>query len=189
MVTKGLDFDRVNLVGVLDADMLLNRTDFRAFERAFQLITQVAGRAGRRDKRGKVLIQTGDPDHWVIQKIINHDYVGFYESEIIERKNYFYPPYFKIIEITLKHKDENILNAGANDLAEQLRVVFKERVLGPEFPVIKRIQQYYLKAITIKIEKDAPDKKVKERISEIIDNFYSVPYNKSIRTSINIDPA
>lgn len=189
MVTKGLDFDRVNLVGVLDADMLLNRTDFRAFERAFQLITQVAGRAGRRDKRGKVLIQTGDPDHWVIQKIINHDYVGFYESEIIERKNYFYPPYFKIIEITLKHKDENILNAGANDLAEKLRVVFKERVLGPEFPVIKRIQQYYLKAITIKIEKDAPDKKVKERISEIIDNFYSVPYNKSIRTSINIDPA
>lgn len=189
MVTKGLDFDHVNLVGVLDADMLLNRTDFRAFERSFQLITQVAGRAGRRDKRGKVIIQTGDPDHWVIQKIIDHDYVGFYESEIIERKNYFYPPFYKLIELTLKHKDENILNAGATELAQMLRGVFKERVLGPEFPVVKRIHQYYLKTITIKIEREASDQKVKERISEIIDNFYSVPRNKSIRTSINVDPA
>ncbi len=189
MVTKGLDFEHVNLVGVLDADMLLNRTDFRAFERSFQLMTQVAGRAGRREKRGKVIIQTGDPDQWVLQKILDHDYIGFYESEIIERKNYFYPPYYKIIELTLRHKDENILNAGATDLAGKLRSVFKERILGPEFPVVKKIQQYYLKKITIKIEKDVSDKKVKERISEIIDDFYSVPRNKSIRVSIDVDPA
>lgn len=189
MVTKGLDFDNVNLVGVLDADMLLNRTDFRAFERSFQLMTQVAGRSGRREKRGKVIIQTGDPEHWVIQKVIEHDFIGFFDSEIIERGNYFYPPFFKIIEITLKHRDENVLNKGALDLASALRNIFKERVLGPEFPVVKRIQNLFLKTITLKIERDANDKKVKERIHQLVDEFYSVPINKSIRVIIDVDPA
>ena len=189
MVTKGLDFSNVNLVGVLDADMLLNRADFRAFERSFQLMTQVAGRSGRREKRGKVIVQTGDPDHWVIQKVIDHDFVGFYTSEIIERSNFFYPPYFKVIELTLKHRDENMLNKAANDLATVLRASFKERVLGPEFPVVKRIHNLFLKKITLKIERDANDKRVKERVQKIIDDFYSVPLNKSIRTVINVDPA
>jgi len=189
MVTKGLDFDNVNLVGVLDADMLLNRTDFRAFERSFQLMTQVAGRSGRREKRGKVVIQTGDPDHWVIQKVIDHDFIGFFESEILERANYFYPPFYKIIEITLKHRDENILNKGASDFASALRDTFKERVLGPEFPVVKRIQNLFLKTITLKIERDANDKKVKERIHQLVDEFYCVPINKSIRVIIDVDPA
>lgn len=189
MVTKGLDFDNVNLVGVLDADMLLNRTDFRAFERAFQLITQVAGRSGRRTKRGEVIVQTGDPDHWVLRQVIEHDYKEFYKQEIIERKNYFYPPYYKVIEITLKHKDENILSSGASQLSSMLKNTFKERVLGPEFPVVKKIQNNFLKVITLKIEKEAPDKQVKERIKNIIDEFYSTPSNKSIRTSIDVDPA
>ncbi len=189
MVTKGLDFSNVNLVGILDADMLLNRANFRAFERSFQLMTQVAGRSGRREKRGKVIIQTGDPDHWVIEKVIDHDYVGFFESEIIERENYFYPPFFKIIEITLKNRDENIVNKAASDLASMLRDSFKERVLGPEFPVVKRIHNLFLKKITLKIERDAVDKKVKERIHQIIDEFYSVPSNKSIRVVIDVDPA
>lgn len=189
MISKGLDFSNVNLVGVLDADMLLNRTDFRAFERSFQLITQVAGRAGRREKRGKVIIQTGDPDHWVIEKIVNNDYIGFYRSELIERANFFYPPHYKIIEITLRHKDENQLNEAANALAQELRNVFKERVLGPEFPIVRKIQQYFLKSIVLKIEKSAPDKKVKERIQLIIDQFYSVPSNKSIRIATDVDPA
>lgn len=189
MVTKGLDFDNVNLVGVLDADMLLNRANFRAFERSFQLITQVAGRAGRREKRGKVIVQTGDPDHWVIQKIIDYDYVGFYESEILERANYFYPPFYKIIDITLRHRDENVLNVAASNLASSLKDAFKERVLGPEFPVVKRIQNFYLKKITLKIEKDANDKKVKEQVYRILDEFYSVPVNKSIRSTIDVDPA
>ena len=189
MVTKGLDFHNVNLVGILDADMLLNRTDFRAFERSFQLMTQVAGRSGRRDKRGQVIVQTGDPDHWVIRKVIDHDFLGFYQSEIIERANYFYPPYFKIIEITLKHKDENVINKAAFELADTLRSVFKERVLGPEFPIVKRVQNLFLKKITLKIERDANDKKVKERVQKIVDDFYSVPLNKSIRIVLNVDPA
>jgi primosomal protein N' (replication factor Y) len=189
MVTKGLDFSNVNLVGILDADMLLNRANFRAFERSFQLMTQVAGRSGRREKRGKVIIQTGDPDHWVIEKVMHHDFIGFYENEIIERENYFYPPFFKIIEITLKHKDENTVVKGASDLAAMLRDSFKERVLGPEFPVVKRIHNLFLKKITLKIERDAADKKVKERIHQIIDEFYSVPSNKPIRVVIDVDPA
>lgn len=189
MVTKGLDFDKVTLVGVLDADMLLNRSDFRAFERSFQLITQVAGRAGRREARGKVIIQTGDPDHWVIEKIMAYDYKGFVQAEMMERKNYFYPPYFKLIELTLRHKDENTLNEGANKLAELLKSSFKERVLGPEFPVIKRVNNYYLKTILIKIERDAPDKKIKEHLHLLIDRFYSAPLNKSIRVLIDVDPA
>ncbi|HIP33055.1 MAG TPA: primosomal protein N' [Crocinitomicaceae bacterium] len=189
MVTKGLDFNNVNLVGILDADMMLNRANFRAFERSFQLMTQVAGRAGRRKKRGKVIVQTGDPDHWVIQKVIDHAYEEFYASEIIERKNFFYPPYFKIIEITLKHRNENVLIKASSELADKLRLSFKERVLGPEFPVVKRIHNLFLKRITLKIEKDANDKKVKERIHQILDEFYSVPTNKSIRTVIDVDPA
>jgi primosomal protein N' (replication factor Y) len=189
MIAKGLDFDNVNLVGILDADMLLNRANFRAFERSFQLMTQVAGRSGRREKRGKVIVQTGDPEHWVIEKVIGHDFVGFYNSEIIERKNFFYPPYFKIIEITLKHKNENELNRAAAELAEKLRATFKERVLGPEFPSVKRIYNLFLKKITVKIERDANDKKVKERIHLIMDEFFSAPLNKSIRSVVDVDPA
>ncbi|MCH2226080.1 MAG: primosomal protein N', partial [Crocinitomicaceae bacterium] len=189
MVSKGLDFDNVNLVGILDADMLMNRANFRAFERSFQLMTQVAGRAGRRKKRGKVILQTGDPDHWVIQHIIQHDFINFYNSEIIERKNFFYPPFFKVIEITLKHRDENILHNASIELARALRSIFKERVLGPEYPVVKRINNLYLKKITLKIERDAGDKKVKERLQEIIDNFYSVPSNKAVRIIVDVDPA
>ena len=189
MVSKGLDFDNVSLVGILDADMLLNRPDFRAFERSYQLMSQVAGRSGRKGKRGNVIIQTGDPEHWVIQKVIQHDYKGFFESEIIERKNFFYPPFYKLIEFTLKHKDEYVVEKGASDLAGSLRDVFKERVIGPEFPVVRRIQNLYLKQIKLKLERDVSDKKIKERIQQLLDAFYSVPLNKSIRIIVDIDPA
>lgn len=189
MVSKGLDFDNVSLVGILDADMLLNRPDFRAFERSYQLMSQVAGRSGRKGNRGKVIVQTGDPDHWVIQKVIDHDYAGFYSAEILERKNFFYPPYYKLIEFTLKHKDENILDSASLEFAKSLRDVFKQRVIGPEYPVVRRIQNYYLKSIKLKIEKDAPDKKIKERIQQLVDAFYCVPLNKSIRILVDVDPA
>lgn len=189
MVSKGLDFKDVALVGILDADLMLNRSDFRAFERSFQLMSQVAGRAGRDHERGKVIIQTGDVDHWVIQKVHQHDYKGFYNAEIIERKNFFYPPFYKIINITLKHKDEQVVSSGAQQLATSLRSVFKERVLGPEFPVVRRIQNQFLKQIKLKIERDAPDSKIKDKISELIDNFYSHAAHKSIRVVIDVDPA
>lgn len=189
MVSKGLDFKDVHLVGILDADLMLNRSDFRAFERSFQLMTQVSGRAGRDQERGKVIIQTGDIDHWVIQKINQHNYIDFYNAEIIERKNFFYPPFYKIINLTLKHKDENLVNKGANSLSSALKAVFKERVLGPEFPPIRRIQNQFMKQIKLKIEKNAPDTPIKEKITEILDQFYSQPKYKSIRVVIDVDPA
>ena len=189
MVTKGLDFDNVSLVGILDADMLLNRADFRAFERSYHLMSKVAGRSGRKHKRGQVIIQTGDPDHWVIQKIIDHDYEGFYNSEIIERKNFFYPPFYKIIDITLKHKEENALDVSSIELAGKLKEVFKERILGPEYPVVRRVKNMYLKKITLKIEREAPERKVKEKLQQIINEFYISPSNKNIRIVVDVDPA
>ena len=152
-------------------------------------MSQVAGRSGRKNKRGSVVIQTGDVDNWVIQKVIDHDYKGFYESEIVERKNYFYPPFYKIIEFTLKHKDENLVNQASNEFAKSLREIFKERVLGPEFPVVARVNNQFIKVIKLKIERDAPEKKIKERINELIDSFFSAPVNKSIRLLIDVDPA
>jgi len=188
MISKGLDFKNVALVGILDADLMLQRSDFRAFERSFQMMSQVAGRAGRHNEQGKVLIQTKNIDHWVIKKIMQHDYTGFYETEIIERNNYFYPPYYKIINIVLKHKDEKKVSNAANELSQMLYEVFKERVLGPEFPTIKRIQNLFLKQIKIKIEKNVPDIAVKEKISELIDQFYTRVQFKSVRVAIDVDP-
>jgi primosomal protein N' (replication factor Y) len=188
MVSKGLDFDNVSLVGILDADMLLKRPDFRAYERSYQLMSQVAGRAGRKEKRGKVIIQTVDPDHWVIKLVEQHDYINFYKNEITERENYFYPPFYKLITLTLKNKEEYIVDRAALELANSLRTIFKERVLGPEFPIIKRIQNLYLKEIKLKIERTAPDKKVKERIAALLDEFYSKPANRVVKVVVDVDP-
>ena len=188
MVTKGLDFDHVSMVGILDADMLLNRPDFRAYERAFQLMSQVAGRAGRKEKQGKVVIQSAQAEHWVLERVMAHDFIGFYEVEIEERERFFYPPFYKIIQLTLKHEKEELVQEGAQFLADQLRNVFKERVLGPEFPIIKRIQNKFLKEIKLKIERGAPDKKVKAKILQDLDAFYENVRFKGIQISIDVDP-
>ncbi len=188
MVTKGLDFDNVSLVGILDADMMLRYPDFRSFERSFQLMSQVAGRAGRRNKRGKVIIQTGTPEHWIIQQVMHHDYVTMYKQELIERKNFGYPPYTKLIYLTLKHKSEQQLEGSAADLAQQLKAVFGSRIIGPEYPLVRKIQNSYIKIIRIKMEREASHKKIKGRLQEIINQFYASPVNKSVRISIDVDP-
>lgn len=188
MLSKGLDFENVSLVGILDADQMLNRPDFRAFERSYQLMSQVAGRAGRKNKKGTVIIQTGKPDHWIIQKVIANDYIGFYETEIIERKNFMYPPFFKLITISLKEKDDKKLVEGAAVLGNELKQVFGNRILGPEFPIIKRVNNFYINVITVKIEREFSPKKVKDKINEIIEQFYTQVSFKSIRISIDVDP-
>jgi primosomal protein N' (replication factor Y) len=187
MLSKGLDFDNVSLVGILDADHLLNRPDFRAYERGFQLMTQVAGRAGRKNKRGKVVIQTKQPDHWVLQLVSSHDTLQFIKNELIERKNFNYPPFSKLIIITLKHADENLLNRASQDLAMHLKSALKERVLGPEFPIVKRIQNQYQKEIKIKYEKSLSDKKIKEHLMALLTNFYEMVSYKSIKVNIDVD--
>jgi len=188
MVTKGLDFNNVSLVGILDADMLLNRPDFRAFERAFQLMVQVAGRAGRKEKQGKVIIQSRKIDHWVLDLVKEHEYKKFYHIEIVERENFFYPPYYKLINLTLRHKDEKKLSHAAKEFADKLKISYKERVVGPQNPLVKRIQNYYLKIIKIKFEKNIADQKLKNHLQNEINSFYAIPGNKSIRISIDIDP-
>lgn len=188
MITKGLDFDNVSLVGILDADHLLNRPDFRAYERSYQLMSQVAGRAGRKHQRGKVIIQTGNPEHWIIRKVMDHNYSDFYTNEIVERRNFHYPPFYKIIHLTLKNKDKNQLDMSSNELAQSLKEVFKERVLGPEYPIITRINNNYLKQIILKTEKELSQHQIKVRLQEIIDHFYSIPSNKSTKVVIDVDP-
>lgn len=188
MLSKGLDFDNVSLVGILDADMLLNRPDFRAYERAFQLMTQVSGRSGRKLKRGRVVIQTGQPDHWVFPLVMEHNVDEFLKTELLERENFKYPPYYKMIIFTLKHIDENLVNWASKDFAEQLRSQFKERVLGPEFPLMKKIQNKFQKEIKLKYEKSLSDKKIKEHLSTLLTKFYENVNFKSVKVIIDVDP-
>lgn len=186
MVTKGLDFDNVGLVGVLNADNMLYFPDFRAYERSLQLMLQVAGRAGRKSKQGKVIIQTFNPKHKVIDFIQKHNYKAFYNYEIEQRKNYNYPPFFRIIKITLKHIKPEVLNLAAETLASQLKVDFGNRVLGPEFPTISRIHGLYQKNILLKTEKNIAVKYSREYLKKAIDNFQCSEY-KSVRVTIDVD--
>ncbi|MBI2281763.1 MAG: primosomal protein N' [Bacteroidetes bacterium] len=188
MVTKGLDFDNVALVGILNADTMLNFPDFRAFERSYQLMSQVSGRAGRKAKRGKVLIQTYDPFHPIIRQVVDSDYVGMYSYEILQRKNFHYPPFYRIIHFSLKHRDKDVLNAGAAEFANNLRIKFGDRILGPEYPVIARIKNLYQKEIIIKIEKSLSVVKTREIIKNLKNNFeVNSPY-KSVKIIIDVDP-
>jgi primosomal protein N' (replication factor Y) len=188
MLSKGLDFDNVFLVGVLDADFMLNLPDFRAYERAFQMLTQVSGRAGRKQSGGKVIVQTKQPEHWILSLVLNHNHKEFLNYELIERNNFHYPPFAKLINLTLSHLDENLLNEGAEALGNLLRHAFDHRVIGPEFPIIRRVQNRYLKTIKLKYEKSISDKKIKERLLTLLDSYNQHVRYKSIRISIDVDP-
>jgi len=153
MVTKGLDFDNVGLVGVVGADQLLRFPDFRAGERAFQLLTQVAGRAGRKNKRGKVLIQAWNPDHPVLKDVINNDFQGFLKRELAERKEFQYPPFVRLIHLDIKHKDDKMADHAAQIFAGMLREKMGARVMGPVIPHIPRIRNYYHRNIMLKLER------------------------------------
>lgn len=188
MVTKGLDFDNVALVGVLNADSMLNFPDYRAFERSYQLLAQVSGRAGRKNNRGKVIIQTYNPNHWVIQKVMQNDYEGLYQQEIIERKNFNYPPFVRMIKITIRNKDRLYLKDGAYFLADELKKIFGKRILGPEEPVIARIRNYYYQNITLKFERTSNYKEMKLKMQEVISNFKQhKDYKKNI-IDLDVDP-
>ncbi len=188
MISKGLDFDKVNLVGVPNADTLLNFPDFRSNERAFNMLEQVAGRAGRRKEPGKVIIQTTKPGEDVLLHVGNHDYNGFYESEIKEREKYAYPPFTKIINIYLKNKDSRLVDNMAAKYALELRKVFGHRVLGPEKPFVSRVALWYIQCIMLKIESNASMKKVKELLRSIFEDMASYPEMKSTIVYYDVDP-
>jgi primosomal protein N' (replication factor Y) len=188
MVAKGLDFDNVTLIGVINADTLLNYPDFRAFERSYQLLAQVAGRAGRRDKQGKVIIQAYDDDHRIIKQVIDNKYVEMYQEEVSERRQFHYPPFTRLIFINIRHKDQNLLNVAAQRFATTLRAQLGHRVLGPEQPMVSRVRNYYIKQVIIKSEKDASVQKVKSILKETILQFQAEKDFRSVNVQVDVDP-
>jgi len=187
MLAKGLDFDNVSLVGIMNADNMLYHPDFRAFERSFQMMTQVAGRSGRSEKRGKVIIQTYNPDHNTIQQVTNNDYSGMYKEQLYDRQIYKYPPYFRIIKLTLKHRDFEKLKEGSMWLYQVLSQNLNIPVLGPEEPPISRIRNEYIRTIMIKIPQNSSLVSTKKTIQKILNSFDAVAQYRAVKISINVD--
>ena len=188
MISKGLDFDNLTVVGILNADSMLNFPDFRAHERAFQLMSQVSGRAGRRNKHGKVIIQTSDAGNRILRLVLNHDYEGMFQQQLEERKTFNYPPFCRLIKIAVRHKDRGRLNEFSGILGEELKKVFGRRVLGPESPMVARIQLWYIKNILIKVEREKPLARAKQLITEVIDRTERMKGASSVRISVDVDP-
>lgn len=188
MVSKGLDFENVKIVGVLNADTLLNFPDFRSTERAFNMLEQVAGRAGRRQEPGKVLIQTTKTDERVLEHVVSHDYLSYYKEELLNRQRYNYPPFTKIINIFVRNKDAATCDAAAVMLTMALRKVFGNRVLGPEKPFVARVNTWYLQQIMLKVESQASMKKVKALLREVYESLAPAPQIKSSQIHYDVDP-
>lgn len=190
MVTKGLDFDRVSVVTVVNADAMINQPDFRSAERAFNMLMQVAGRAGRRGKRGIVAVQTAQPSHPVIGYLRAHDYAGFYDDELAQRRKFNYPPFTRIIHIYIKHRDPRLLDELAAVHARRLRELFGNRVFGPEEPAVGRVQTLYIRKIMLKVELNASMSKVKEILRSAIEEMHAarLPGIKGAIVYYDVDP-
>jgi len=188
MISKGLDFENLTVVGILNADNLLNYPDFRAHERSFQLMEQVSGRAGRRQKQGKVVIQTSDPSNKIIRLVLRHDYVSMFRMQAGERMTFNYPPFCRMVKIGIKHKDRAQLNYYSDILGRDLKEIFGKRVLGPESPVISQVQLWYIKTILIKIEREKPPAKAKQLIIEAIDRLEKEKGASALKIAIDVDP-
>ena len=188
MVTKGLDFDAVKVVGILNADNMLSFPDFRAHERSFQLMAQVAGRAGRKGQQGQVIIQTYDPSHPVLQDVLHNDFKGLYEKQMATRRQFGYPPFYRLVMIRLKHKDYQKLNPAATELSSMLRPIFKQDLLGPEYPIVSRVKNFYIKQMLVKFNREHNAQRVKELIINKIHQFQLLPEYKSVIVQIDVDP-
>jgi primosomal protein N' (replication factor Y) len=187
MLGKGLDFDNVTLVGIMNADNMLYHPDFRAFERSFQMMTQVSGRSGRSEKQGKVIIQTYSPLHNTIQQVTKNDYVGMYNEQLHDRQIYKYPPYFKLVKLTLKHRDFDKLKQGGMWLYQVMQQNLPMPVLGPEEPPISRIRNEYIRTIMVKIPMNISVGNTKKTIQKMLNSFEAVPSYRSIRVILNVD--
>ena len=188
MISKGLDFDHVKLVGIVNADNLLHFPDFRSFERSFQLITQVSGRAGRKKNRGIVIVQTGDPEHRILQQVLNHDYRGLYRYEMAERQAFSYPPYSRLIKITFKHRDQETAARAAHVFAKELREKWPVKILGPQSPPVGRIQKMYLRNILIKSGKGLELNAIRKKINELLTRMKNDKLFRSVIVQADVDP-
>jgi len=187
MLAKGLDFENVSLVGIMNADNMLYHPDFRAFERSYQMMTQVSGRSGRSEKRGKVIIQTYNPNHNTIQQVTHNDYLAMYQEQLYDRQIYKYPPYFRLVKLTLRQRDYDKLRDGSTWLFQVLQQNLKLPVLGPEEPPINRIRNEYIRTIMIKIPKEQPLAGTKKTIQKILDSFEVIAQFRAIRVTVNVD--
>jgi primosomal protein N' (replication factor Y) len=187
MLAKGLDFDNVSLVGIMNADSMLYHPDFRAFERSFQMMTQVSGRSGRSEKRGKVIIQTYNPNHNTIQQVTHNDYIAMYNEQLYERQIYKYPPYFRIIKLTLKQRDFGKLKEGAMWLYQVMSQNLNMPVLGPEEPPISRIRNEFIRTIVIKIPVNTSIVSTKKTIQKMLNSFEAVAQYRAIKVTVNVD--
>lgn len=188
MVSKGLDFDRVSVVGILNADSMLNYPDFRSYERAFQLMAQVAGRAGRKNKQGLVVLQTKSPDLPLIHQVVANDYSGLYQTQIDERRLFKYPPFYRLIYVYLKHRKEGVLEQAADLMAGYLRNGLGDRVLGPDRPPVSRIQTLFIRKIVVKIEQQASMSKVREYLQQVQRAIIEDERFRSLLVYYDVDP-
>ncbi|WP_315082542.1 primosomal protein N' [Bacteroides heparinolyticus] len=188
MVSKGLDFDRVSVVGILNADTMLNYPDFRAYERAFQLMAQVAGRAGRKSGRGKVILQTKSVDHPIIPQVIVNDYEAMAGGQLAERQMFRYPPYYRLVYVYLKNRNETLLDLMAQTMAAKLRTVFGSRVLGPDKPAVARVQMLFIRKIVLKLEATAPMARVRELLVQVQKEMVAEDRFKSLIVYYDVDP-
>lgn len=188
MVSKGLHFDEVSLVAVVNADNLMNQPDFRAYEKAFQMLEQVSGRAGRKGTKGKVIIQTSQPDNRVLRQVVNHDYKGFYLQQLQERSDFRYPPFYRLISVTVRHRDAAFVQYAAEQLQAVLHTVFAGRCSKVVMPAISKMQNFYIRQLLLKIETNASYAKAKRLLQQNIDNLRSTPAGKGVTYIINVDP-
>lgn len=187
MVTKGLDFDHVGMVCILNADNMLSYPDFRSAERSFQLMEQVSGRSGRKHRRGKVMIQTFHPNHPVIRQVMDHDYLSLYRRQAEERHRFGYPPFVRLVMLRVKHRDQETVNRAADALAARLRQSFGKRVLGPEYPLVARIMNQYIKTILVKLDRGPESAVQKGKLAEITEAFGQGPW-RQVRILTDVDP-
>lgn len=188
MISKGLDFDRVSVVGILNADSMMNYPDFRSYERAFQLMAQVAGRAGRKNKQGLVVLQTKSPENPLIHQIMANDYTRLYQEQMEERSLFKYPPFYRLIYVYLKHRKEDILNQAADLMAAHLRQGMGERILGPDKPPVARIQSLFIRKIVIKIEQEASMSKVRRYLTQVQRTLIEDERFRSLMVYYDVDP-
>jgi primosomal protein N' (replication factor Y) len=188
MVTKGLHFDDVRLVAVLNADPILNQPDFRAYERAFQMLEQVAGRAGRKGQKGEVWIQSFDPTLPIFQMVKEHDYNALYEAQLAERELFNYPPFCRLIRLRIRHANNIRVHEATTYLQQYLQQVFGKRVSAVIVPSVERVQAYYIREITLRIENNAPIAEAKRRLQQAITHLMANSIAKGIQITIDIDP-
>jgi primosomal protein N' len=188
MVSKGLDFDHVSVVGILDADNMLNYPDFRAYEHAFTMMAQVSGRAGRKGKQGLVILQTKNPELPVIQQVVNNSYTAFYKSQLEERTAFHYPPFFHLIYIYIKHRNNDIVESASMELGSRIREIFGNRVLGPDKPIVARVKTLHIRKIMLKLENGIDYKLAKQYLRSIRDTMMKEKRYGALTIYFDVDP-